>query len=71
MMELTVRGMNCSPCVRVVTAAVHGVDPYARVEVDLGAKSVSIDSAADIDHIKAAIEQAGYTVEDAAVEAHS
>lgn len=68
MMELTVRGMNCSPCVKVVTAAVHSIDPQAGVQVDLGAKSVAIDSDANIDRIKAAIEHAGYTVENATAE---
>jgi copper chaperone CopZ len=71
MMELTVRGMNCTPCVKAVTAAVHSVDPQAGVEADLGTKSVVIDTDADLDRIKAAIEQAGYKIDDPLAEAHS
>lgn len=69
MIELTVHGMNCSPCVRAITAAVHSVDPQAGVEADLRAKTVAIDSNADIDRIKAAIEQAGYKIDNSPVEA--
>ena len=69
MMELTVRGMNCSPCVRAVTAAVRSIDPTAGVEADLATKSVAIDTAADIDLIKAAIQQAGYKIDNTATEA--
>ena len=63
MMELTVRGMSCGPCARAVTTAVHSVDSEARVEVDLGTKLVQIDSTAEPDRIRAAIEEAGYKVD--------
>ena len=35
MIELTVKGMDCNHCVQAVTEAVKGVDPAAKVEVDL------------------------------------
>ena len=63
MVELTVRGMSCGPCARAVTQAVQGIDPAAKVEIDLATKLVAIDSDADIASIEAAIEAAGYKVD--------
>ncbi|HYW16133.1 MAG TPA: heavy-metal-associated domain-containing protein [Allosphingosinicella sp.] len=63
MLQLTVRGMSCGPCTRAVTNAVHSVDPGAKVEIDLEAKLVDIESGADAAAIAAAIEDAGYKVE--------
>ena len=66
MVEMTVNGMRCGPCARAVTDAVRSIDPAAQVEIDLDSKLVSIDSDADVDRIRAAIEGAGYQVELAA-----
>ena len=63
MVELTVSGMRCGPCGRAVTEAVRSIDPAAEVEIDLDSKSVSIDTEADVSRIRAAIEDAGYQVE--------
>ena len=62
-MNITVPGMSCGPCARAVTNAVKSVDPAAEVEIDLGTKRVAIDTGADAEQVKAAIEQAGYKVE--------
>lgn len=42
-MLLDVRKMTCNHCVRSVTAAVHALDPEAKVEVDLAQGLVRID----------------------------
>ncbi|HEX8263708.1 MAG TPA: heavy-metal-associated domain-containing protein [Allosphingosinicella sp.] len=63
MVEITVPGMSCGPCGRAVTSAVQGVDPGARVEIDLETKLVAIESGADVAAIAGAIEDAGYKVE--------
>lgn len=63
MVELTVPGMSCDPCARAVTKAVRSVDPQAGVEIDLGTKRVAINSDAGFDRIRAAIETAGYEVD--------
>lgn len=63
MVELTVPGMSCGPCARAVTGAVQGVDPNAKVDIDLGTKLVTIESGADVAVIATAIEEAGYKVE--------
>jgi Cu+-exporting ATPase len=62
MYELTVDGMSCGHCVGRVTQSVQGVDPQAKVAVDLPTKKVRIDSNADLDKIAGAIDAAGYPV---------
>ena len=66
MVEFEVEGMTCGHCVQAVTKAVQGVDPSAKVEVDLNARRVSVDTEAERPAVKAAIEEAGYAVAGAA-----
>ena len=60
--RLHVSGMSCSHCVRAVTEAVQGVDPSAKVAVDLQAGLVTVDGDADRGSLAAAITDAGYEV---------
>ena len=62
MIKFNVNGMTCGGCARAVTNAVQQIDPAASVDVDLAAKTVSVESSADDGEVKAAIEEAGYTV---------
>ncbi|KIU37267.1 heavy metal transporter [Methylobacterium radiotolerans] len=56
--------MGCGGCAKSVTRAVHGIEPDARVEVDLGAKLVTVSGAAGpADCIAQAIAAAGYPAE--------
>ncbi|MCD6674604.1 MAG: cation transporter [Burkholderiaceae bacterium] len=55
-----VKGMTCGHCVRAVTAAVQQVDAQARVEVDLAAGKVQVDSTMPAPAIERAIAEAGY-----------
>ncbi len=54
--------MSCGHCVRAVTEAVHGVDASARVDVDLKAGEVRVESAFEgaAERIARAISAAGY-----------
>ena len=62
-MLLEVRKMTCNHCVRAVTAAVHGVDPSASVDVDLGRGTVRIEGdATEAEAAAAAIREEGYEV---------
>jgi len=61
---IKVIGMSCAHCVSAIEAAVLKVDNRARVEVDLQAGKVRIDSAEVAAPFRSAIEQAGYTVGD-------
>ncbi|WP_368499929.1 heavy-metal-associated domain-containing protein [Herbiconiux sp. A18JL235] len=65
--EFLVAGMTCSHCVASVTEEVSAVEGVAAVAVDLnvGGESrvtVSSDSPLDVVAVRAAIEEAGYSV---------
>jgi copper chaperone len=60
--EFQVTGMSCQHCVAAVTNAIREHDAAARVEVDLAHGRVKVDSAQAVDTLKAAIDEAGYTV---------
>jgi copper chaperone len=54
--------MSCQHCVAAVTNAIREHDAAARVEVDLAAGRVVVESVQSVDALKAAIDEAGYTV---------
>ena len=62
MYELEVEGMSCGHCVSSVTKSVLAIDPAAKVDVDLAAKKVRVDSQAALPAISSAIAEAGYPV---------
>ncbi len=64
MFRFKVSKMGCGGCVKAVTRAVQGVEPDARVEVDLGGKLVTVSGAGGpADRIAEAIAAAGYPAE--------
>ncbi|MBN3763133.1 cation transporter [Burkholderia sp. Ac-20365] len=60
--EFKVEGMSCQHCVAAVTRAIQEQDAGAQVKVDLSAGKVAVQSGASVDALKAAIDEAGYTV---------
>lgn len=60
MLTLKVPDMSCGHCAATIEKAVKSVDPAAKVETDTEGKTVSIDSTAQEQSIKAAIATAGY-----------
>jgi copper chaperone len=60
--ELHVEGMSCQHCVAAVTNAIREHDAGAQVQVDLETGRVIVESAQPVDALKAAIDEAGYTV---------
>ena len=60
----TVVGMTCGHCVDSVTEEVSSVEGVTGVDVDLdsGALTVTSPAAVDEDAIRAAVEEAGYSV---------
>lgn len=62
MVELKVEGMTCSHCVSAVTQAVRKVDTNARINVDLVASRVWVESTADVNAIATAVTDAGYDI---------
>ncbi len=66
MYELKVEGMTCGGCAASVKRALQALDVNADVNVDLAAKTVKVATAAQLDAVKAAVEDAGYDVLSAA-----
>lgn len=60
MIELTLPDMTCGHCVATVQRTVQQIDPQARVEVDLPAQRVKIDSRASEEQLRLALEEEGY-----------
>jgi copper chaperone len=62
---LKVDGMSCEHCVKAITKAVGALNGVGGVQVDLKAKTVSVEhdpAQAPLDKIKAEIEDQGYDV---------
>ena len=62
MIEFQVNGMSCQHCVAAVTKAIQARDAGARVRVDLDKGRVAVESSQSAVVLKAAIDEAGYTV---------
>ena len=66
MYELKVEGMTCGGCATSVKRAVQAIDANAQVDVDLPTKSVKVSTSAELEAVKAAVEDAGYDILSAA-----
>ena len=62
MIDFKVQGLTCGGCARGVTNALQRVDANAVVNIDLARKTVSVNSTADVQQLKQAIEKAGFAV---------
>lgn len=60
MQRYKIEDMTCGHCAGAVEKAIRGVDPAAAVKVDLGAREVSIETAADPAVIVRALRAIGY-----------
>ncbi|MDH0759411.1 cation transporter [Pseudomonas juntendi] len=63
MQVFNVQGMTCGHCVKAVTRAVQQLDASAKVEVDLAAKQVRVQSELVQELVLAAIREEGYQAE--------
>ncbi len=61
MIELTLPTMTCGHCVRTVTETVQRVDADAKLQVDLPAHTVRIESQQPAERFSAALAEEGYT----------
>ena len=63
-----VTGMSCQHCVDAVTAEVGRLAGVEQVQVDLPSGAVTVTSAAPLalDEVRAAVDEAGYDLADAA-----
>ncbi len=62
MYELKVNGMTCGGCTASVKRALQALDASANVDVDLPSKTVKVETAAPLEAVKSAVEDAGYDV---------
>lgn len=62
MQTFNVQGMSCGHCVKAITQAVQARDPAANVQVDLGAKTVRVQSSLPVDTVVEVIKEEGYEV---------
>ncbi|MBY8820722.1 heavy-metal-associated domain-containing protein [Sphingomonas colocasiae] len=60
MMRFNIPGMTCGGCARSIIAVIQAMDGKARVEADLSAKHVGVESRVGRDALVAAIREAGY-----------
>lgn len=60
MIEMTLPDMSCGHCASTVTQTCKLVDPAAKVEVDINAKTVKIESAEERSDFAEALKDAGY-----------
>lgn len=61
MIEFQVNDMTCGHCVNAITHAIQAVDAAAKVDIDLPAHRVRVDSSSNTEALRAAIVEAGYT----------
>ncbi|WP_042883579.1 heavy-metal-associated domain-containing protein [Cupriavidus necator] len=66
MIQFQVEGMSCNHCVGAITRAVQAVDPGAKVSADVSTQAVRVESGADTQALRQAIEEAGYPVKSVA-----
>lgn len=62
-LKLKVPNIKCSDCGETITEAITTMEPDAKIEVDIEAKTVTVESAASEETIKQAITAAGYQIE--------
>jgi copper chaperone len=62
MLSLKVSGMTCGGCINAVTRAIQSQDPAAKVQVDLGAQTVTLETSLSKDQASQLITEAGFPV---------
>lgn len=60
MIEFQVPAMTCGHCVHTVTQALKASDPTCEIEVDLGARTLRVQSCAERAVLASALTAAGY-----------
>ena len=60
MLKLHIPNMNCGGCARGVTAAIRSVDAEARVEPDLLARTIMVETKLPEATVRQALAEAGF-----------
>ncbi|OMG70838.1 heavy-metal-associated domain-containing protein [Burkholderia ubonensis] len=59
-MEFEVQDMTCGGCANAITRAVTAADPGAKLDIDVAAKTVKVESTQSAERVRAIIEAAGF-----------
>jgi copper chaperone len=62
-LKINVPNIACDDCAATITESIHVVEPEAKVEVDVKAKTVTVEATSSEESIKQAIVAAGYNIE--------
>ncbi|MBW4563998.1 MAG: heavy-metal-associated domain-containing protein [Mojavia pulchra JT2-VF2] len=62
-LKLSVPNIACESCATKITDSIHVMEPDAKVDVDVKAKTVTVEAAASEESIKQVIVAAGYPIE--------
>ncbi|WP_017314333.1 heavy-metal-associated domain-containing protein [Mastigocladopsis repens] len=62
-LKMNVPNIACEDCAATISESIHVMEPDAKVDVDVKAKTVTVESAASEESIKQAIVAAGYHIE--------
>ncbi|MBD1837983.1 heavy-metal-associated domain-containing protein [Coleofasciculus sp. FACHB-64] len=62
-LQLKVPTIACNGCAETITDTIHTMEPDAKVDVDVKAKTVTVEAQASEETIKQAIVAAGHTIE--------
>lgn len=60
MLSLHIPNMNCGGCARGVTAAIRAVDGSARIEPDLPARTIAVETTLPEAAVREALVEAGF-----------
>lgn len=63
-MQLQIEGMSCQHCQRAVQEALGSVPGVVSVDVNLENGSANVEGDADLRALRAALEEAGYSLRD-------
>lgn len=59
-MQFHIARMSCGGCVETIRKAILGIDGNARVDADIAAKTVEVETSAHRDDVARALATAGY-----------
>jgi copper chaperone len=62
-LKLNVPDISCNNCAETISESIRVVEADAKINIDVGAKTVTVESSASEESIKQAIVAAGFTID--------
>ena len=60
MTTFNIPNMSCGHCKATVQKTIHAIDPEAKIEFDMAARRITLESGAKSDNVQVALAAAGY-----------